>query len=81
MLQNHAGTRPVGVFGAIDMLQWTMVCASVGINKMGAHCQSPKSMKRKFEIEEGCDDHSSVDDYDDEDDIKTFRFNTSSITL
>ena len=38
-------------------------------------------MKRKFEIEEGRDDHSSVDDYDDEDDIKTFRFNTSSITL
>lgn len=48
---------------------------------MGAHCQSPKSMIRKFEMEEGRDDHSSVDDYDNEDDMKTFRLNTSSITF
>lgn len=45
------------------------------------HCQSPKSMIRKFEMEEGRDDHSSVNDYDNEDDMKTFRLNTSSITF
>ena len=79
------GTSTASIFGAIDKLQSTMDCVSAGINKMGdafavlaaTPRETPKSIKRKLEMEEGSDDHSSMDDYDDEDEIKSL-LNTSS---
>ena len=74
---SEPGTSTASICGAIDKLQSTMDCVSAGINKMGdafaalaaAPRETPKSIKRKLEMEEGSDYHSSMDDYDDENDI------------
>ena len=56
-----------------------------GINKFGetfaalavAPRETPKSIKRKLEMEEGSDDHSSMDDYANEDDMESLLNTTS----
>ena len=76
---SEPGTSTASIFGAIDKLQSTMDCVSAGINKMGdsfaalaaAPRETPKSIKRKLEME-GSDYHSSMDDYDDENDMKVY---------